>query len=197
MGPVRAQLTTEGEEEAEEAWQNAALVPSEDSLAVGPEHSEDTTAEESEMENSGSPLTRVLSKSIAVPWDMDHEAPPALAKRLKRDDDRGHEDRNCRSDRGQDDSHRERHSYKLSSSSRSSKGSSTGLSTSWRAEIPLNPKLTLLLESVLPGTGLMRMKVQLESAHHGAGVGLLRVRVQLEPAPHRAGLPRTVQLDRF
>ena len=57
--PVRAQPTTEGEEEAEEAWQNAASVSSEGSLAVGPEHSEDTTAEESEMEDSGSYLKSV------------------------------------------------------------------------------------------------------------------------------------------
>ena len=54
MEPVRVQPTTEGEEEAEEAWQNAASVSLEDSLAVGPDDSEDTTAEESEMEDSGS-----------------------------------------------------------------------------------------------------------------------------------------------
>ena len=59
MEPVRAQPTTEGEEEAEEAWQNAASVSSEDSLVVGPEHSEDPTAEESEMEDSGSHLKSV------------------------------------------------------------------------------------------------------------------------------------------
>ena len=56
MGPVWAQPTTEGEEEAEEVWQNAASVSSEDSLTVGPEDSEDTAAEEFEMEDSGSQL---------------------------------------------------------------------------------------------------------------------------------------------
>ena len=74
-------------------------------------------------------LTRVRSKRFAVPWDTDHEAWPTPAKRLKRNDDRGHEDRSRRSDRGQDDSHRERHSHKQSSS-RSSKGSSAGLGSS-------------------------------------------------------------------
>ena len=59
MEPVRAQPTTEGKEEAEEAWQNAASVSSEDSLAVGPEDSEDTAAEELEMEDSGSQLKSV------------------------------------------------------------------------------------------------------------------------------------------
>ena len=127
MEPVWAQPTME-EEEAEEAWQNAASVSS----AIGPEDLEDTAAEESEMKNFGSQLksvlTRVPSKRIAVL--RDHEASPAPAKRLKRDDDRCHEDRNRCSDRGQDDSHQERHSHKLSSSSQSSKRSSAGFGSS-------------------------------------------------------------------
>ena len=59
MEPVRAQPTKEGKEEAEEAKQNAASVSSEDSLPVGPEDSEDTAAEELEMEGSGSQLKSV------------------------------------------------------------------------------------------------------------------------------------------
>ena len=78
------------------------------------------------LEVRSSLLTRVLSKRIAFPWDRTHEASPAPAKRLKRDDDRGHEDQNRPSDRGQDDSHQERHSHKWSSSSLSSNGSSAG-----------------------------------------------------------------------
>ena len=79
------------------------------------------------------------------------------------------------------------------------------------AVIPLNPKLTVQLESLPPGTGLPGTKVQLESAHHGAGLplteaqldlvphgtGLPWARVQLEPTPHGAGLPRTIQLESF
>ena len=83
------------------------------------------------LEVRSSLLTRVLSKRIAVPWDTDHEASPAPAKRLKKDDDRGQEDQNRPSNRGQDDSHRERHSHKRSSSSRSSNGSSAGSGPSW------------------------------------------------------------------
>ena len=52
MEPVQVQATTKGEEEAE-AWKNAASVSSEYSLA---EDSEDTAAEESGMEDSGSQL---------------------------------------------------------------------------------------------------------------------------------------------
>ena len=79
------------------------------------------------------------------------------------------------------------------------------------AVVPLNPKLTVQLESLPPGTGLPGTKVQLESAHHGAGLplteaqlelvphgtGLPWARVQLEPTPHGAGLPRTIQLESF
>ena len=67
---------------------------------------------------------------IALPWDMDHEVSPAPAKRLERDDERGHKDRNRRSDRGQDDSRWERHSHKRSSSSQSSKGNLAGSGSS-------------------------------------------------------------------
>ena len=56
MEPAWEQPTTEGEEEAEEAWRNAASVSPKDSLAVGPEDSEDPAAEESEMEDSGSQI---------------------------------------------------------------------------------------------------------------------------------------------
>ena len=38
-----------------------------------------------------------------------------------------------------------------------------------RAVVPPNPELTVLLELIPSGTGLPRMKVQLELAHHGAG----------------------------
>ena len=78
------------------------------------------------LEVSSSWLTGVPSKRIAVPWDTDHEASPAPANKFKRDDDRGHEDWNRSSDRGQDDSHQEKHSHKRSQSSRSSKGSAAG-----------------------------------------------------------------------
>ena len=77
------------------------------------------------------------------------------------------------------------------------------------AVVPLNPKLTVQLESLPPGTGLPGTKVQLESAHHRAGLplteaqlnlvphgtGLPWARVQLEPTPQGAGLPRTIQLE--
>ena len=36
------------------------------------------------------------------------------------------------------------------------------------AVVPPNPKMTVQLESLPPGTGLPGTKVQLESAHHGA-----------------------------
>ena len=55
MEPAWEQPTMEGEEEAE-AWQNAASVSSEDSLADGPEDSEDPAAEELEMEEPGSQI---------------------------------------------------------------------------------------------------------------------------------------------
>ena len=55
MEPVQVQATTKGEEVAE-AWKNAASVSSEYSLAAGLYDSEDTAAEESGMEDSGSQL---------------------------------------------------------------------------------------------------------------------------------------------
>ena len=61
------------------------------------------------------------------------------------------------------------------------------------AAVPLNPKLTVQLESLPPGTGLPGTKVQLELVPHGTG--LPWARVQLEPTPHGPGLPRTIQLE--
>ena len=80
-------------------------VSSEDSLAVNPEESEDTAAEESEMESGSvkSVVARVSTKRITAPWDSDHEPSPAPAKRSQRDRDMRNEDQNHHSDRGRDD----------------------------------------------------------------------------------------------
>ena len=85
------------------------------------------------LEVRSSLLTRVLSKRIAVPWDTvirTMRRHQHLSRGWRETMIGGHEDQNCPSDRGQDDTHRVRNSHKRSSSSRSSNGSSAGSSPS-------------------------------------------------------------------
>ena len=153
-------------------------------------------------------LTRVLSKRIAVLWDTDHEALPAPAKRLKRDDDGVTRTRialaiGVRTIPNGKDILTKGHQVPEAAME------VLLVRAPLKAVVWPNSELTVQLESVPLGTGLPWTKVQLELTHHGAGLprteaqlesvpsgtGLPRVRVQLEPAPHGARLPWTVQLE--
>ena len=142
------------------------------------------------LEVSSSLFTRVPSKRIAVPVDTDHKASPALTKRLKRDDDSHNLTRTGIAiaigvrilPTGKD----------ILTNGQVPKAAREVrlVRAPYGATVP-NPELTMQLELVPLGMGLLWTKVQLESAHDGAG--LPWTEAQLESVPPGTGLLR-VQL---
>ena len=189
MEPVRAQPTTEGEEEAEEAWQNAASVSRKTpwQLAL-------------KIQKTRQQRNRrwKISESAQVCWLESHSKALLFhgirTMRHHRHLLRGwretmicHEERNRCSDRGHDDSHEKdiiTSGHQVPEAVREVQL----VRAPHGAVVPQNPELTVQLELVPLGTGLLRTKVQLWSSHHGAGLPRI---VQLELIPERTRLPQT------